>query len=761
MSKVQSAQRSVPTGISWFFETVCCDDVGCGKLFDSALKFVQANETGIRMRVVVLFFLSGQTFFAAEVSPVSLQDRDHWAWKSPVAVVPPNFEKTGWTESPIDCFILARSTAVGLEPVDRACRAQLIRRVSFDLIGLPPTTHEVDDFINDVSPDAWERVIDRLMASPHFGERWGRHWLDLARYADSNGYEFDEVRPDAWRYRDYVIESFNNDKPYSQFLREQLAGDELHPDEPSALIATGFNLLGPDMTDSSDQVQRRQNTLNDMTDTAGLAFLGLTIGCARCHDHKFEPISQWDYYRLQAFFTSAKFRTNLNVLPVGQRVAVAEKVTRFEKERGVIRSALDELERPAKSRLREAKLALQSEEVRAAHETPEEKRTPAERERVAETNRFVNVSTAEVLKQLTAEERSRHNQLSETLNEIDGRRPVVDMAMGLQNSGKSEKTFLLERGDPAHPVEEVQPGFLLALTLGSLQDGSDPVSEHQPPKYKTNSTGQRTELANWLTEDHHPLTARVMVNRIWHHHFGRGIVRTPSDFGLRGDLPTHPELLDWLAVEFVRNGWSMKRMHRLMVSCATYRQSTTATSSAMKLDPDNKFVSRMNRRRLEGEIVRDTMLSVSGKLNSKQGGPGVAKPISSGDKGARKQSVTVNQGEYGRRSVYLFARRNLRNPFLEAFDLPDSNLSCSQRECSTTAPQALALFNDADVVDAARSLAERIQGTDDPAVQAYRLTLGRNPTTAEIEFAAEFLAESPLSEFCRALFNINEFVYVD
>ena len=711
------------------------------------------------MRFVVYGLILGQTLFASEVSSVSLQDRDHWAWKSPVAVVPPNVEKTGWIESPIDGFILAKSIGSGVQPVDAASRIQLIRRVTFDLIGLPPTSHEVDDFENDPSPDAWERVVDRLMASPHFGERWGRHWLDLARYADSNGYEFDEVRPDAWRYRDYVIQSFNADKPYSQFLREQLAGDEIHPDQPSALIATGFNLLGPDMTDSSDQVQRRQNTLNDMTDTAGLVFLGLTIGCARCHDHKYEPISQRDYYGMQAFFTSARFQTNLNVVPFSLRSSVAQRVAQFEAERGVIKSALDELERPTKSRLREAKLALQSEEVRAAHETPEEKRTPAERERVAETIRFVSVSTAEVVKQLTADEKSRHQQLSESLKEIESRRPVVDTAMGLQNSGKSEKTFLLEKGDAAHRGESVLPGFLPALTLGSAPNVSD--SDRQQPGGQVNSSGHRTDLANWLTTDGHPLTSRVMVNRLWHHHFGQGIVRTPSDFGVRGDLPTHPELLDWLAVDFVRNGWSMKRMHRLMLTCATYRQSTTASSSASKLDPDNKLFCRMNRRRLEGEIVRDAMLAVSGRLNSKQGGPGVTKPISSGDKGARAATVTVDRGEYGRRSVYLFARRNLRNPFLEAFDLPDSNLSCSQRECSTTAPQALALFNDADVVDAARSLAERIQGADEPSVQAYRLVLGRNPTKAEMQFASEFLAESPLSEFCRALFNINEFVYVD
>ena len=708
----------------------------------------------MRVAVIILFLAR----FAHAADPESVAGQDHWAWKPLVAILPPDINEIRWADSPVDRFISARRETAGIEPAAVASREQMMRRISFDLIGLPPSPVEVDEYLQDASPDAWERVIDRLLASPHYGERWGRHWLDLARYADSNGYEFDEVRPDAWRYRDYVIDSFNSDKPYSRFIREQLAGDEIDPDEPAAMIATGFNLLGPDMTDSSDQVQRRQNTLNDMTDTAGSVFLGLTIGCARCHDHKFEPISMVDYYGLQAFFTHAKFHSNLNIVPVSQRAALAEAIGRFESERNVVQSELDELERPARSRLREAKLALQSEEVRAAHETPEEKRTPAERERVAETIRFVSVSTAEVVKELNAEEKSRHKFLMDQLKVIDQRKPKLDLAIGLQNAAQPEKTFVLEMGDPAHRGEEVQPGFLAVLTPGSASKNSAERIQDRGP-YRVSSG--RARLADWLVDEQHPLTSRVMVNRLWHHHFGRGLVRTPSDFGIQGAAPTHPELLDWLSVEFVRGGGSVKQIHRKMLTTATYRQSTAVTPVALKMDSENQLMSRMNRRRLEAEIVRDSLLAVSGRLNSKQGGPGVTIPVSSGDKGARAAAVTSDRGEYARRSVYLVVRRNLRNPFLEVFDLPDSNLSCSQREYSTTAPQALSLLNDADVVDAARTLAERLQGMDDPVSMSYRIVLGRSPSKAEHDLASDFLRESPLTEFCRALMNVNEFVYVD
>jgi hypothetical protein len=714
------------------------------------------------MRLALLFLTAALcTTTAAEPYVIPPEKKSHWAWKPVAATTPPQVKKEAWIASPIDRFILAKLEASGLQPAAPASREQLIRRVSFDLIGLPPTPAEIDAFVNDASPNAWEKVIDRLLASPHYGERWGRHWLDLARFAESNGYEYDEIRPDAWRYRDYVVKAFNDDMHYDRFIREQLAGDELDPENADALVATGFNLLGPDMTDSSDQVQRRQNTLNDMTDTAGLAFLGMTIACARCHDHKFEPIPQTDYYRLQAFFATAKFRKDISIVPKGKGKEHAEALEAFNAELRPVQAEFNKLEEPYRTKLRNAKLAKLPEEVREAHETPEEKRTPAQRERAQETQRQVNINQADVVKEMTAEEKAKHKDLQEQIKKIETKRPKVPVALGIEDaSGKATKTYLLERGEPANKGEEVQPGFPIALVASHA---SVPAKIEQP---RPSTTGQRSALANWIASEQNPMTARVMVNRIWHYHFGRGIVRSPSDFGVRGEPPTHPELLDWLAGEFVRNGWSIKKTHKLMLMSAAYQQSTTASPETLKKDPDNNLFSRMNRQRLEGEIIRDNLLSVSARLNPKLGGPSVFPPIpAEAIKGTKDWTVSADKTQHTRRSLYIFARRNLRFPFLEAFDLPDSNLSCPKRERSTTALQALAMLNASDVVEAANTLAARLKTeakTDAERIElAYRLTLGRKPTAEETKLANEFLKDSPLSELCRALFNVNEFIYLD
>jgi hypothetical protein len=672
---------------------------------------------------------------------------DHWAWKPPVRPA----VSVGET-NPVDGFIRARLKAAGIAPAPPATREHLIRRVTFDLTGLPPTPEEIDAFVRDRSPEAWAKVIDRLLASSAYGERWGRHWLDLARYADSNGYEFDEPRPDAWRYRDYVIRSFNADKPFDRFILEQLAGDEAFPDDRDARIATGFNLLGPDMTDSSDQVQRRHNTLTDMTDTAALAFLGLTMACARCHDHKFEPLPQADYYRLLAFFTPAEFRRDLSIATEQQRAAHEAAERDYQAKTKPTRDEIAALEGPHRAKLFEAKLAKLSEEAQAAHRTPPEKRNGGQQELVAETERLVAVSAAEIAKAMTADERAKLTELQKRLRSFDAQRPAaLPVAMGLADKpGPPPKTFLLERGEMANKAAEVRPGF--PKVLGGTTVESD--------------GNRRLALAKWIASPDNPLTARVIVNRLWQHHFGRGIVATPSDFGLRGERPTHPELLDYLATELVAGDWRLKRIHRLILLSDTYQQSTQASADALVKDPDNHLVSRMNRPRLEGEEVRDSLLAISGRLNPKAGGPGVALPgVAGPGGGARPAAVTADPKEHARRSVYLFARRNKRDPFLEAFDLPDSNLSCPKRERSTTAPQALALLNANEAAEAAKGLAERLQHegkTDAERVErAYRLVLGRGPTEAERERALAFLHESPLMELCRALFNLNEFVYLD
>ena len=680
-------------------------------------------------------------------------DEDHWAWRKPAHRPAPAVKDRIWPQNSIDQFILARLEAGGVVPAPPASRAALIRRVTLDLIGLPPSPEEIEAFVNDPAPDAYERLIDRLLASPHYGERWGRHWLDVARFAESNGYEFDEIRPDAWRYRDYVVRAFNEDRPYDRFILEQFAGDELFPDDPAALVATGFNLLGPDMTDSADQPQRRQNTLNDMTDTAGLAFLGLTLACARCHDHKFEPLPQIDYYRFQAFFTPATFRRDLPIAGRAQREAHA----RAQKEHAALvkptQDALARLEEPYRRRLYEAQLTKLADEARAAHETAPEQRTAKQKELVDKTGRLLVVSPQAVVAALSPADRIRHDELRTELTKFDDRKPApLPVAMGLQDAvGPAPKTFLLERGELSQRGDEVQAGFPVILA-----PKSDPSV----------GTGRRAVLARWIASADNPLTARVLVNRLWQHHFGRGLVPTPNDFGVRGERPTHPELLDWLATEFVARGWSVKQMHRMMLLSSTYRQSTVISAETRRVDPDNRLFSRMNRVRLEGEIIRDSLLAVSGRLNRAMGGPGVFPPVpAEAVLGSQAWKASPDPRDHVRRSAYVFARRNLRFPFLEAFDLPDSSLSCPKRERSTTATQALTLLNAPDVSEAAKALAARVTAgatTEEERIAlAYRLALGRRPAPTEMRLAREFLRESPLSELCRALFNVNEFVYLD
>jgi hypothetical protein len=699
----------------------------------------------------------GSAARAAEPPAIPHEKQDHWAWKRPVRPPVPAVHGRDWVRNPVDAFVLARLEGAGLEPASAASREQLLRRVTLDLLGLPPTPAESDAFVNDRSPDAWENVVDRLLASPQYGERWGRHWLDLARFAESNGYEHDEVRPDAWRYRDYVIAAFNGDKRYDRFVREQLAGDELYPADPAALVATGFNVLGPDMTDTSDPARRRQDSLNDMTDTAGLAFLGLTVGCARCHDHKFEPIPQTDYYRLQAFFTPVVFRRDLPIAGAAKRAAHEAARKRYTALVGPIREKLTALEEPYRAKLFAERLAKLSDEAQGAHRTPESSRTAAQKALVEKTARLLGVSPQAVIKAMTPRDRARHDRLLAELKQFDGCKPTpLPVAMGVSDGpGPPPRTRLLRRGELSNPGEEVQPGFPIILTTGG---------RHAPARLA--DPGRRAVLAAWIAGRDNPLTARVLVNRVWQHHFGKGIVATPSDFGLRGERPTHPELLDWLAVEFMDDGWSIKRLHRLMLTSATYRQSCTPAPETLAKDPENRLFSRMNRVRLEGEVIRDSLLAISGRLNAKMGGPAVFPPVArEALQGNHAWAVSPDPRDHVRRSVYVFARRNLRFPFLEAFDLPDSNLSCPRRERSITAPQALALLNDADVMAAARALAARVGAgattTDDRIALAYRLALGRPPNELEMRLARDFLADAPLSELCRALFNLNEFVYVD
>jgi cytochrome c553 len=656
-------------------------------------------------------------------------DRNHWAFRP--------IQRAGG-HADIDSFLDERLQAAGVEPAPPASRETQIRRATLDLTGLPPTPAEVDAYVNDGAPGAWDRVLDRLLASPRYGERWGRHWLDLARYAETDGFEHDAVRPHAWRYRDYVIRSFNADKPYDRFVREQVAGDELWPGDPDALIATGFNLLGPDMVDSSDQVQRRQLTLSDMTDTTALVFLGLTLGCARCHDHKFEPLAQRDYYRLLAFFASAAFRRETPVPTLAERAACEEGLKAWQTIPQIRELTL--IEGAAREEVRRRKLAKVTPEARLAVLTPPEKRDTEQANLALETEPLLDVSDKELVDALSPDAKERRKALVEEAKKLP-KPPPLPHAMTL-GPGKPVITQILFRGEYTQPGEEVTPGFPQVL------GGATP-----PPS--------RAALADWLATQ--PLTARVMANRIWQQHFGRGLVATPSEFGPHGQPPSNPELLDLLAGEFIAKGYSMKAMHRLLMRSAAYQRSAGPISPK---DPENRLFGRMNRRRLEGEVIRDSLLAVSGRLNLDMGGPGVFPPIPTDVlKGSRGWTVSADPKEHVRRSIYIFARRNLRFPFLEVFDAPDGNLSCPERGRSTTAPQSLTLLNAEEVMAASRATAQRLtQESRVPAEQVtllYRLALGRKPTEREAALSAEFLKTSPLEELCRALFNLNSFVYLE
>ena len=707
--------------------------------------------------------LAGLLMITIGVSPavhgksITDKDRQHWAFQPISRVAPPEVKNEFAVLNSIDRFILAALETNQLTLAPRATREQLIRRVTFDLIGLPPTPKEIDDFVQDTSPTAYEKLIDRLLASPHYGERWGRHWLDLARFAESDGFEHDAIRPHSWRYRDYVIKSFNADKPYDRFVREQIAGDELFPKEPDALIATGFNLLGPDMVDSADQIQRRLNTLNDMTDTTSLVFLGQTLGCARCHNHKMEPFSQRDYYQFQAFFAPAKFQRDLVVSTDTENAAQKAELAKYNARTKSQQEEIERIEAPHRERLHAEKLAKLSPEAQQAHNTPKEKRTVEMENQIQETADLLKITDAELVKGMSTQEKNRRAELVYALKRI-AKPAGLPLAMALQNSnGVPAKTFVLGRGDYNDPRDEVKPTFPEILNTSTNGAAKNVASE-----------ARRTALANWIASPENPLTARVMVNRIWQHHFGRGIVPMPSEFGTRAEPPTHPELLDWLAREFIAHGWSIKQMHKLIMLSATYQQSSQASAEALSRDPENKWLSHQNRLRLEGEVIRDSLLAISGQLNPKVGGPSVFPPIPADiTRTSKNWTTSTNTQEYSRRSLYVFARRNLRFPFLEVFDAPDSNLSCAARGHSTTAPQSLTLLNSDEIMLAAKATAARVSKESGTAEQqvalAYRLTLGREPTAKERELTNGFLATSHggMEELCRALFNLNSFVYVD
>lgn len=586
-----------------------------------------------RLLVLALFAcFAGGNLASEDAKPYtepSLSDRDRAFW----SFLPPRLPSPPLQgEHPIDAFLLAKLRENGIRDfAPRASSEVLLRRLSFTLTGLPP-----DNPNSDFSAE-----VTRLLSSPRYGERWAQHWLDLARFAETDGFEFDAVRPEAWRYRDWVVSALNEDLPYDRFVSMQIAGDLIDPGDPESAAATGFLLAGPDMPDLNLQEERRHQILNGLTGAVGAVFLGVTLECAECHDHKTDPFSQADFYRLRAVF--------------------------------------------------------------------EDFALPAKKQSL----------------------------------------PVVFSA------GQRMDGHLYFRGDFRRPGPKLAPGTPAILS------GTEFSSDHP-----------RIDLANGITRPGHPLTSRVMVNRVWQHHFGTGLVPSSSDFGKLGDRPIHPELLDWLALEFVNHGWSLKWLHREIVSTRAWQQSSLRMENdpdwekRLSLDSENHLVSRRSRQRLDGEAVRDAMLHVSGRLNLESGGPGIRPPLPPEVASTLLKNqwpVTEDRRQHDRRSLYLFARRNLRYPLFEVLDRPDANQSCARRHVSTTAPQALTLLNDPFIHEMAAATAGLLDGLprEEAVTEAYLRILGRIPSVEESHRVKEFLGSGSMQDLALALFNLNEFLYLD
>jgi hypothetical protein len=637
------------------------------------------------------------------------EDRKWWAFQPVKPVALP--EGTG---SPIDRFIQQKLNAAKLTAAPEAERRVLIRRVTFDLTGLPPTPEEVQAFVGDPSPNSYEKLVDRLLASPRFGERSARLWLDLVRYADSDGYRLDEYRPTAWLYRDYVIRSFNNDKPYDRFVQEQIAGDELFPGNPEALVATGYLRHWIYEYNQRDVRTQWNLILDDVTDTTADVFMGLGLQCARCHDHKFDPILQKDYFRLRAFFSGILPREDMVAATDEQKAAHARKMTEWETKTAKIRAEIDAIEAPHKRTAAEKAITIFPPDIEAMIRKPVAERATLEHQLAELAYRQVYFEYTRFDRNIKGADKERLLALKRELATFDALKPApLPLPLAVSDVGpKAAPVTIPKKGDA-----EIEPGFLTIL-------------HEQPAKVEPlpNSTGRRSALAKWLTDPANPLTARVMVNRLWQQHFGTGLAANASDFGKLGEAPTHPELLDWLAGEFMAKGWSLKHMHRLMVMSDAYRRSAAhpEPKPGRLSDPENRLYWRGTVRRLDAEQIRDAMLAVTGELDLREGGPG------------------ATMGDT-RRSIYSRIMRNARDPLLDVFDAPYWFSSASSRDTTTTPVQSLLLFNSTNMLKRARVMSERLAKQEPDETRrieaAYQTLFGRAPTTQETAAAKAFLSE--------------------
>ena len=667
------------------------------------------------------------------------EDRQWWAFRPVAKVEPPKvdaqnsilsvpkgtarlgMDRFSLSTNPIDRFIFAGLNAAKLRPAPAADRTALIRRVYFDLIGLPPTPEEAAAFAADKSPDAYGKLVDRLLASPRYGERWARHWLDLVRYAESDGYRADDYRPNAWRYRDYVIASFNSDKPYDRFVQEQIAGDELWPDSPEARTATGYLTLGIYEYNNRDSVGQWSAMLNDITDTTADVFMGMGVQCARCHDHKFDPILQKDYFRLQAFFAPIRLIEDGDVATQEQRKAYEAKFTAWAAKTAGIREKIAHIEEPIRAHAQKDAMKKFPPETQALFAKPTAERTPYEQQIVDLAWRQADYEYQDKRFDARVKEpaKSHRNTLLAELNKFRAEKPEpLPRAPIATDVGPAASPVLIPK---KNALGDIAPGFLTVLDEAPAQ--IDPLP---------NSTGRRSALARWLTQPGNPLTARVLVNRVWQDHFGHGLAVNSSDFGTLGEKPSHPELLDWLAACFVENGWSIKKLHRLIVTSATYTQSASSpiAAQAKLADPENRLLWHMPVRRLDSEQIRDAILSVTGEIEFPEGGPG-AEP------------------ERPVRTIYNKLRRNNRDAVLDVFDEPEGFSSISQRNTTTTPTQSLLMINSKWSLERAKAFATRLRKENSSEekeiiTDAFRLCFGREPGASAIEAAQNFITQQAM-----------------
>ena len=746
-----------------------------------------------------------EIFSVAEAPPITEEDRRFWAFRKPVAVPVPGVRDQDRVRTPVDAFVLDELEAKGLGLSPDESRPTLMRRAYFDLIGLPPTPEEMEKFLSDTRSDAYERLVNRLLESPHYGERWGRHWLDLVGYTDITGQDNDlpitNIFEGIWRYRDWVVEALNQDKPYDRFLIEQLAGDELvdwrsapeyTPETVRLLTATGFMRSSMDRT-VSDIVNlpgERYSVIFDLVERVSTGVMALTVGCARCHSHKFDPIPQRDYYRLMAVFTPAfnpmRWKQPKDrFLPDVSR-ADQEDIERHNAEIDAPQKKLKEklaaLREPYEEMLLDKKLEPISHEIRsdvkAAWQTPEEKRSEIQKYLAEKFGTLLEVTPEEVDKALSEEHKAEAAGLRKKIDTLEGYRRSFNRIEALFDVGPPPVTRLLQRGDIESPGPRVTPGGLAVLSPPGQE------SIRRPEETRGETSGYRLGLAKWLTSRDHPLTARVMVNRVWHHLMGRGIVATPGNFGRNGSPPTHPELLDWLAVDFMENGWSVKRLIRIIMTSSVYRQALRQPDGAPgeTVDPENRLLWRMNLKRLEAETLRDAILAASGRLDRSLGGTPALLEFDA----AGLQTVGDEEPDTRnplRRSLYILARRNYPLNFLEAFDYPKIQVNCTRRVNSVTPIQSLTLMNDPFVVEEAGHLARRVrdlagESPEERVRMAYLLTLSRQPEPEELRIGRDHLreqernyvlanatpekaSEAALSNLCQTLLATNEFLYLE